>query len=386
MAEEKDFMEQAAAEYMGWSDEKPVEEPQTPVAETPQGEPEKPVETPPVVDTPPVQSPSFSKDDVLREFNNLTGFNFDTIEKAKEYANKYSKFDEIEQQVGIIPDLVDALEKAENPMNYFRDEIAYKVAMISKDPKFTGKEDVVNEILRGDLSSLDDIRIIALAASLKASKGVRNPLRAELRSMNINPEDVVGEDVNYADVDDDTKDLLKIKADAYREELSKLGQDIKAPSFEGTVVERLLSQKKAAKEDYVAAINKVMPVAEGVIGEIKEIKLTDDFNFKLDLTPQQVDSYKQELAEMIVSGQYDLSTEAGKASLYGALMGRIKSDNFDKAVSALASFKATKIEEEMRRKFNNEQPLDKHEPNPMSDNNEKDMITRAAELLLSERQ
>ncbi len=89
---------------------------------------------------------------------------------------------------------------------------------------------------------------------------------------------------------------------------------------------------------------------------------------------------------MIISGQYDLNTDAGKASLYGTLMNMIKADHFDKAVSSLASFKATKIEEEMRRKFNNEVPLSKNEPNPLGDKDDKDIITRAAELLVSERQ
>jgi len=382
---EKDFMDEAVSEYLGEQQQQPESVPQAPVADAPPGEVIPPVVTPPVAETPPVQTQSFSQDDVLREWNKLTGTNFDTLDKAKDFANKYSKFSDLEQQAGLIPDLVDALEKAENPMKYFRDETAYKVAMLSKDPKLQGKEDIVNEILRGDLESLNDVKIIAMAAALKASKGVRNPLRAELRSMNIDPDDILGDDVKYDDIDSDTKDLLKIKADSYREELGKLGQDIKAPTFEGTVIERLLSQKKAAKEDFEANMTKVMPIAEGIIGEIKEIKLTDDFNFKLDLTRQQQDYYKQELAQMLVSGRYDLSTEAGKATLYGELMTMIKADNFDKAVSSLASFKATKIEEEMRRKFNNEVPLKKNEPNPSEGRGDDDPMNVAANQLISER-
>jgi hypothetical protein len=383
MAEkEKDFMDDAAEEYRVGLEDQPQAEPQPPVADNP---PDDVTPTPVPEPTPPTPT-GFSQDDVLREFNKLTGLNFDTVDKAKDFADKYSKYGDLEQQAGLIPDLVDALEKAENPMKYFRDETAYKVAMLSKEPKYTGKEDIVNEILRGDLESLNDVKIIAMAAALKASKGVRNPLRAELRSMNIDPDDVIGEDVKYDDIDSDTKDLLKIRADSFREELSRLGQDIKAPTFEGTVVERLLNQKKVAKEDFETNLNKVMPIAEGIIGEIKEIKLTDDFNFKLDLTKQQQDSYKQELAKMLVSGRYDLNTDAGKATLYGELMTMIKADNFDKAVSSLSSFKATKIEEEMRRKYNNEVPLGKNEPPPSDEKGDDHPMNRAADQLISERQ
>ena len=384
---EKDFMDEAALEYLDGLEEKPQAEPQSPVADTPPGDVTPtpiPEPTPPVIDIKP--TPTFSQEDVLREWNKLTGLNFDTIDKAKDFADKYSKYGDLEQQAGLIPELVDALEKAENPMKYFRDETAYKVAMLSKEAKYAGKEDIVNEILRGDLESQSDVKIIAMAAALKASKGVRNPLRAELRSMNIDPDDVIGEDVKYDDIDSDTKDLLKIKADSYREELSKLGENIKAPTYEGTVVERLLNQKKVAKEDFEANLNKVMPIAEGIIGEIKEIKLTDDFSFKLDLTKQQVDSYKQELAQMLVSGRYDLSTEAGKTTLYGELLKKIESDHWRKAVSALDTFKATKIEEEMRRKYNNEVPLGKNEPPPSDDKGDDDPMTRAANKLISERQ
>jgi hypothetical protein len=387
MARERDFMDDAADEYrVGLEDQTPIE-PQPPVAYTPLGDVTPtpiPEPTPPVGDIKP--TPTFTQEDVLREWNKLTGSNFDTIDKAKDFADKYSKYGDLEQQAGLIPDLVDALEKAENPMKYFRDEIHYKVSMLSKEPKYTGKEDIVNEILRGDLESLNDVKVIALAAALKASKGVRSPLRAELRSMNIDPDDILGDDVKFDDLDNDTKDLLKIKADSFREELSKLGENIKTPSFEGTVVERLLNQKKAAKEDFEANMTKVMPVAEGIIGEIKEIKLTDDFSFKLDLTRQQQDYYKQELAQMLVSGRYDLNTEAGKATLYGELMTMIKADNFDKAVSSLSSFKATKIEEEMRRKYNNEVPLGKNEPPPGDDKGDDDPMNRAANQLISERQ
>lgn len=379
MASEKDFMDQAVAEYMGIAEQEPAP-PVVQDAEVPDKGGE--TDTPPVVEPEVPETPmGISQDDVLKKLNELTGMNFDSFDKVKDMADKYSKFPEIEEKAKIFPDLVDALEKMQNPLNYFRDETAFKVAMVSKDPKYQGKEDVLNEILRSDLSTVDDIKIIALATSLKARNGVRNPLRAELRGMNIDPDEVID---NYESLDDDTKDLLKIRADQYREELPKIGSDVKVPSFEGTVVEQLLNQKKATKEDLDAKMNSILPVAEGIIKEIKEMKITDDFSYKLDLTPDQVKSYSEELAELLVSGQYDLNTDSGKNEVYGAIMDMFKADHFDKAVSALRSHMTSQIEEQMRRKYNNEKPLDKQEPNPLEEKGDKDLITRAAEWLISQ--
>ena len=377
MANEKDFMDQAVEEYLGIDGDTPPQQdaPDTPPVDT--GD-----ITPPVEVAKPAEIPQgITQDDVLKKFNELTGLNVDNFDKMKDIADKYSKYPEIEEKVKILPDLVDALEKLQNPLNYFRDETAFKVAMISKEPKYQGKEDVLNQILRSDLNSVDDIKVIALATSLKARDGVRNPLRVELRGMNIDPDEVIE---NYESLDDDTKDLLKMRADQYREELPKIGGDVKVPSFEGTVVEQLLNQKKAYKEDLNAKMVNYMPVAEGIIKEIKEMKVTDDFSFKLDLTPEQVKSYSEELAELLISGQYDLSTDNGKNEVYGAIMDMFKADHFDKAVTALVSHKTAQIEEQMRRRYNNEKPLDKQEPNPMEEKTDKDLITRAAEWLISQ--
>ena len=381
---EKDFMDTAVEEFLGiGNDVNP------PVVEPPKVEPEL---TPPVVETPPpVADPvtppvnvwNNTPEEVLREFNKLTGLNFDNIDKAKDFASKVNKLPELQQQTELLPELINALESVQNPMNYFRDETAYKVAMLSKDKKYQGKESLIDEILRGDLNALDDVAVISLASSLKARQGVRNPLRAELRGMNIDPDDVIE---NYATLDDDTKDLLRIRADQYREDLSQIGSDVKVPTFEGTNVEKLLSQKKAAKEDFDARLKNTIPIAENIIEEIKELKLGDDFSFKLDLTADQKKAYAEDLAELLVSGRFDTSTEDGKTQLYGTLLDMIKADHFDKAVAAMRSHLTAKIEEDMRRKYNNEVPLAKNEPPPTQQTDNRDWITVAAEKMVAERQ
>jgi hypothetical protein len=376
---EKDFMDTAVSEWMEGEIKKPDDQ-----EIAPEPQPNNVAEEQPPV--PPAETPipepikTLTEDEILKEFNRVSGLNFDSFDKVKTLAESATKLPELEERASLIPELLDTIEKIQNPLNYFSDETAFKVSQLAKDERYKGKESIVNEILRNDLNTFDDLHVIQLASNLNAKQGVRNPLRAELKGMNIDPDDVIG---NYDDLDDDTKDLLKIKADHYRDELKKIGEGISLPSFEGTKIEQMIAQKKVAKEDFEAKRSKILPVAEGIINEVKELKLTDDFNFKLDLSPDQVKEYSAELADLLSSGQYDISTDAGKNEVFGAILDMFKSDFFDKAIAALVTHKTSKIEEEMRRKFNNEAPLKGSEPPPTGTQDNKDLFTRIAEQMVA---
>lgn len=380
MAKEKDFTDLAVEEWLG-DESKPEETPvETPLVEIPPVETKlenkPPVETQPVQKTPAAKE--FTPDELLKEFNKASGLNFENIEKVKDFAKR---FPEMEDQVKVLPDLIKALEQLQNPLSFFKDETAYKVAQLGKEAKYQGKENIIDGILRNDLSSLSDVKIIEIAAMLKSVNGVRNPLRAELRLLGVDPDGVI--DMAVEDIDEDTQDILKIKANQYREELKSLGEGIKAPSFEGTTVQQLIEQKKAMEEDFRAKTTQLMPMAAVMLGEIKEIKMTDDFNFKLDLTPEQVKSYSEKVTELILSGNYDIKTSDGKQEIYGAIMDMFKSDFFESATKALASHLSHAKEEEFRRKYNNEAPLTNQEPPPVKTNVEKDLFTIEAERMVA---
>ena len=376
---DKDFMDTAVSEWMEGEIKKPddqVSTPETPPTNVTEEQP--PI---PTVETPtPEPVKTLTEDEILKEFNRVSGLNFDSFDKVKTLAESATKLPDLEEKANLIPELLNTIEAIQNPLNYFPDETAFKVSQLAKDEKYKGKEAIVNEILRNDLNTFNDLRVIELASNLNAKQGVRNPLRAELKGMNIDPDDVLE---NYDELDDDTKDLLKIRADHYRDELKKVGEGISLPSFEGTKIEQMIAQKKAAKEDFEAKRSRILPVAEGIINEVKELKLTDDFSFKLELTPEQAKSYSEELADLLSSGQYDISTDAGKSEVFGAILDMFKSDYFDKAIAALVTHKTSKIEEEMRRKFNNEAPLKGSEPPPLGTQDNKDIFTRVAEQMVA---
>lgn len=317
---------------------------------------------------------------LLARFNELSGGEFDNIDKIKDFADKYKKYPEIEKQLEVMPELLEIMGKMENPLNYFKDETAFKVNEISKDPKYAGKEVLIDKVLRSNLSETNDVDVISIASQLKAKEGVRNPLRAELRSMGLDPDEVLDD---YDSLDDDTKDLLKIKADQFRDELPTLGKDVKVPTIEGTVLERVLNEKKAAKEDLAARREKLMPVSETIVSEIKDLEITKDFSFKLELTPDQIKSYAKKLTEAVLSGEHNISTEEGKQKVYGELIKNLRNDNFDKIVASLGNAKTSQTEEAARRKFNNETPLSKNEPNDVVPE-EKHPMQRAAEEMISQ--
>lgn len=393
MAENEDFMNQAVNEYLGIDpnaedkqDEQKQETQDT--AKTDVGDEAKSVadSTASVQETNEQKTvdnqaqQEISSEKILEKFNELTGLNFDTIDRVKDFADKYQKYPEVEKQLSVMPELIDALEQVKNPLHFFKDETEFKINELTKDKKYEGKESLIRKILRNDLDKVDDLEVIKMASQLKAKEGVRNPLRAELKLMGIDPDEVVD---SYDELDDDTKDLLKIKADQYREDLPKIGENVKVPKFEGTVVEQLLNEKKAMKEDFDARLNKITPVAQAIVSEIKEIPVTGDFNFKLELSPDQIKSYSQELAEVVLSEKHDLTTKEGKQQVYSALIDMFKTDFFDKIVEAAVSYKTSQAEENARRENNNEKPLNQGEPAPRTGEGEKDLITQAAEYLVN---
>jgi len=382
---ERDLMDQAVAEFLGESETAPPAGAE-PIVEVQPITGAEPIIGEPAAPTPPPggEQPTGTTPNELEIFNRLTGLNVESPEKIKEVVDSYLKLKPFENQMEVLPELVNALENAQNPLSYFKDEIAYKVSQITKEAKFAGKENIVDFVLRSDVETLSDVKVIELAAQLRAKEGVRNPLRAELRSMNIDPDEVID---GYDNLDEDTKDLLKIKADQYREELPKIGADIKVPGFEGTVVEQLLNQKKALKEDFEAKKIQVAPVAQGIITEFKELKIpgVEDFAFKLELTPDQIKSYSEELTELLASGQYDARTESGQQEIYGAIQDMFRADFFEVAFKAFSTFKTAQIEETFRQRYNNEKPLGGNEPPPQAGGVQGDIISRVAEQMVNER-
>ena len=320
------------------------------------------------------------QDKLLAKFNELSGLNLDSIDKIKDIAEKYNKVPDYEKQLEVMPELLDIMEKIQNPLNYFKDEIAFKVNELSKDKKFEGKEVLIDKILRGNLSEAKDVDVIEIASKLKAKDGVRNPLRAELKSMGLDPDEVLE---NYDDLDDDTKDLLKIKADELRETLPSIGEGIKVPSITGTTLERVLNEKKAHKEDLQARKERLMPVSTSIVSQVKDLKITNDFSFKLELSPEQVKEYAEELTDIVASGQYDLNTDEGKKAVYGELIEMLRTDYFDKINAAHETALISRIEENARRKYDNAKPLDKKEPTPGKDESDKHPMQRAAEEIIS---
>lgn len=378
---ELDFIEEAVNEYMqshseeqqqpeGGGSNEPIE--QVAASEiVPEG-------GTPVADDQPIQTPQAEKpveqvytpETVLQEFNKLTGLSFSDIEQVKAFA----------EQAELFPDLVKAVESLQNPLTYFKDETSFKVNQLAKDPRYNGKEHIIESVLKNDLEKLPDVTVIELAAKLSARDGVRNPLRAELRSMGLDPDAVLDD---YESLDDDTKDLLKIRADKFREELPKIADNVKVPEVPGNIIEKLNNEKSRYKEDLDAAKVRVAPVSDAIISEIKEIEFEDGFNFKVDLTPEQKQFYSGFLTDLIVSGEYDLETDQGKDELYGAVMDMLKADFFKPAMQSYKTFLISKTEEQLRNKYDNAKPLEKSEPpNPQRVDNESPE-EKAAQAMIS---
>ena len=114
-------------------------------------------------ETQPQQVVDIPIDKLLEKFNELSGLKLDSVEKIKDIAEKYNKVPEYEQQLEVLPELLDFMGKFENPLNYFKDEIAFKVNELSKDKQYDGKEDLIDKVLGSNLNEINNCCRVAIA-------------------------------------------------------------------------------------------------------------------------------------------------------------------------------------------------------------------------------
>lgn len=290
----------------------------------------------------------------------LTGLDFESLDDIKKYTDTYGKLPELQKNMELFPKLVEKLKESKNVLTHFPDETAYKVAQVIKNNEaYKGKETVIDNIMRKDLSQMKDLDVLRLSAQLQAPDGVRNPLRSKIKSMGLDPDDVLND---YGELSDDDKDTIAMAAGTARRELQGIGNDIELPGSPDDILSELENELSASNDELQARKEEIAPIAKNITDEITELPVTDDFDFKLDFTAEEKDKYSEFITDAVLSGEFDLSTEKGQEELYGVLMDEIYLDNKSKILEAYGNRIRESIEAEMQEKYNNEKPLDKKEP------------------------
>ena len=107
-----------------------------------------------------------------------------------------------------------------------------------------------------------------------------------------------------------------------------------------------------------------MPVSLSYVGELKEVKVADDFTFKLDMSEDAKKDLAGFMTDLVQSGEYDVSTDEGKQNIHQAVMDEIILDHWPEILKAHTTHIRTAVEQEFRKKYNNEVPLDDKKEKP----------------------
>ena len=323
---------------------------------------------------------NISTDDALKVFNKITGLNLESSEKVDEFSKVWEKLPEYQKNINLFPKLVEHLKSSKDVLSHFQDETAYKVSQIAKtNSDYKGKEAVLNTVMRSDISKLSDIQVLKVAAELVAPDGVRNPLRAKISSMGLDPDEVIND---YEELSDDDKDTLAMAAGVERRTLEKVGSDIEMPETVDDVLAGIEADSKAVEDDLIARKEKMEPIAAGIVDELKELPITSDFNFAIEMSNEEKTEFAELLSETLVSGNFDVSTQEGKEELWEVLQDAVWLSKKDDIMKAYKTDLTAKADEAARIKYNNETPLGNKEPVSREEGGDKDPVVSLVEEMI----
>ena len=296
----------------------------------------------------------------LAIISQLLGKEFTNEIEIQSFKDKYNTLETNQKYIELIPKLVEKIKTSQNILSYFPDEIAYKVVQLSKQEEYKGKEAVINKVLHSNINELSSLEVIELASKLDAPNNIRNPFRVKLLNLGLDP-DLVTE--NYDSLSDDDKDRIDYLAVSERRILTKLGSDIQIPTtHEMDVLAEYEAELMSSKDDVTAKKNSIAPISKALVGELKELEITDSFKFKLDLTNDERKEYEEFITNAVLSGEYDLNTEKGKSEMWEAIKDLVFINNRKKITIAHEKFIREDEVNKIRQKHNNSQPINKNEP------------------------
>lgn len=325
---------------------------------------------------------ALNEEQMLAAFRKITGTEA-TLDEAKRYKDALGELTKTKEIREKFPIILEKFKQSKDVLSYFEDETAYKASQLAKEERFVGKKSTIEELLRSDLKTMGVLDVVKLHSKLNAPAEVRNPFRYTIKGLGLDPDAVID---NYDELDEDDKDLFEGFAAKARKELSAIGTDIEVPKIMTDDIEKMLTDELNAKRDDLAAKrSEIQPVALSFVGEVKEFKVSDDFTFKLDLTDEEKRDYADFVTDAIQSGEFNVSTDEGKQALYGAVLDEIWLDKRPAVLKAYETHLRTAIEQESRKKYNNETPLDDKKEKPEAQAAKIDYMEQILEGMIAER-
>lgn len=343
---------------------------------------EPPVDTDVTTEPPVLNIDDLNEEQLLKAFNKATGLELETLEGVKSYSEVFEKLPENKKNLELFPKLVEKLKESTNVLSHFSDETAYKVSQLVKtNEDYKGKSNIIETILRSDLTKISDLDALKLSASLAAPESVRNPLRAKIQSMGLDPDSVIND---YDNLSEDDKDTIAMAAAGVKKELKQLGSGVEIPEAPTDILKDIEAEISSSKEDLDKRRNALNPLATSMVGELKELQVDKDFAFQLELTDAEKTEFSELVVDTLVSGEFDTSTTEGKKELWSAIEDAVWLSKRGTILEAYARDIREKAEEAARLKYDNAKPLDKNDPPPKDDKDDSNPVVSLVEGMVNE--
>lgn len=295
----------------------------------------------------------------LRFFNQLTGLDLKSVDDIRQFSGEYNKLPDYRKNNDLVPKLVDKLKQSKNTLSLFPDETAYKVTQaVIKNPDYQGKETILRHVMSGDVKAMTNLQVLRASSELNMPPEVSNPLKATLRSLGVSDVDTAL--TNYDALEEDDKDIIAMAASKERKILATIGSDIELPKDDIDILGEIESERTRAEEDLATRRSQIQPIAESLVKDFKELNVDSDYKFQLELSADDLKEYSEFVVDAVVSGEYDLQTEAGRQELWDAVEDLVWMDKGKRQqiIKAMRGYERGNAEKEARAKYDNAKPLD----------------------------
>lgn len=284
------------------------------------------------------------------------------FEKADKYAELEDKYSETENNYKSTQEKLSEYEKYLDPKSMYSNEHLYRLDQILK--KYPDLDPVTAaEIDNFDLNTANPIDLVSKGLQLdtpgiKVSDAVAKQVLAD--ELKVEVEDL--NDLNALQNDNQVAYFkLMSKANSYKQKFSEMKTVEDAKPFDIEAIKQEKAVQLQQQQDELKS--KWKPILNKEFSDLKEIKIDDEYSFKVD------ESYAKDMLSKVLDDLVENGvrpTEANVKAQYSKIENDYFNRNREKIMSDYRSHIETKFKEQEQKDLHNPQPTNTTEAPPRS--------------------